>query len=219
RALLAHMEQGLATDTIIASSTSGLRPSDLQEGRVGPERYLVGHPFNPPHLMPLVEVVGGRQTDPAVLDRAMAFYEAVGKHPIRIHREVVGHVANRMQAALYREAIHLVLEGVASPADVDAAIAYGPGMRWAIMGPHVLHHLAGGEGGMRHQLEHIGPGIETWWNDLGKPSITPEVIDRLVDAYDEDEQRTVQELAAERDVLLVALLDSLAKTRRTLGSG
>ncbi len=219
RALLARMEQGLAADTIVSSSTSGLRPSDLQEGRVGPERYLVGHPFNPPHLMPLVEVVGGSASDPAVLERAVAFYRAVGKRPILIRREVVGHVANRMQAALYREAIHLVLEGVASPEDVDAAIAYGPGMRWAIMGPHVLHHLAGGEGGMRHQLEHIGPGIEAWWNDVGKPDITPEVIDRLVEAFDRGEKRSVQELAAERDVLLVALLDSLAKARGALASG
>lgn len=214
RGLLARMEQALAAETIVSSSTSGIRPSDLQEGRVGPERYLVGHPFNPPHLMPLVEVVGGAASDPAVLDRAMEFYRAVGKRPIRIRREVVGHVANRMQVALYREAIHLVLEGVASVEDVDAAIAYGPGMRWAIMGPHVLHHLAGGEGGLRHQLEHIGPGIEAWWNDLGKPDLTPEVIDRLVEAYDQGETRSVQELAAERDMLLVALLDSLARARR-----
>jgi len=163
-----------------------------------------------------VELVAGRATDPAVVDRAMAFYRALGKRPIRIRREVVGHVANRMQVALYREAIHLVLEGVASVEDVDAAIAYGPGMRWAIMGPHVLHHLAGGEGGLRHQLEHIGPGIETWWNDLGKPDLTPEVIDRLVEAYDQGETRSVQDLAAERDVLLVALLDALATARRQL---
>jgi 3-hydroxyacyl-CoA dehydrogenase len=219
QALYARMEQGLAADTIVASSTSGLLPSDLQGGRIGPERYLVGHPFNPPHLMPLVEVVGGRATDPAVLDWAAAFYQAVGKRPIKIRREVPGHVANRMQVALYREAIHLVLEGVASLEDVDAAIAYGPGLRWAIMGPHVLHHLAGGEGGMRHQLEHIGPGIEEWWNDAGRPDLTPEVIDRLVEAFDAGEQRSVQELAAERDALLVALLQSLAEARRALAQG
>jgi 3-hydroxyacyl-CoA dehydrogenase len=219
QALYARMEQGLAADTIVASSTSGLLPSDLQGGRIGPERYLVGHPFNPPHLMPLVEVVGGRATDPAVLDWAAAFYQAVGKRPIKIRREVPGHVANRMQVALYREAIHLVLEGVASLEDVDAAIAYGPGLRWAIMGPHVLHHLAGGEGGMRHQLEHIGPGIEEWWNDAGRPDLTPEVINRLVEAFDAGEQRSVQELAAERDALLVALLQSLAEARRALAQG
>jgi 3-hydroxyacyl-CoA dehydrogenase len=218
RALLGRMEQGLKADTIVASSTSGLLPSDLQAGRIGPERYLVGHPFNPPHLMPLVEVVGGRTTGPVMLDRAMAFYASVGKRPIRIRREVPGHVANRMQVALYREAIHLVLEGVASVEDVDAAIAYGPGLRWAIMGPHVLHHLAGGEGGLRHQLEHIGPGIEAWWNDLGRPDLTPEVIERLVRDFDAGEPRTVQALVAERDTLLVALLESLSETRRTLAS-
>jgi carnitine 3-dehydrogenase len=214
QALLARMEQGLAPDAIVASSTSGLLPSDLQAGRSGPERYLVGHPFNPPHLMPLVEVVGGRVTDPVVLDRAMAFYASVGKRPIRIQREVPGHVANRMQVALYREAIHLVLEGVASIEDVDAAIAYGPGLRWAIMGPHVLHHLAGGEGGLRHQLEHIGPGIESWWNDLGRPDLTPDVIDRLVAAFEASDPRPIAELAAERDALLIALLETVAKTRR-----
>jgi len=214
RALLERMEQGLAPDTVVASSTSGLLPSDLQAGRIGPERYLVGHPFNPPHLIPLVELVGGRATDPAVLDRTAAFYESLGKRPIRIRREVPGHVANRMQVALYREAIHLVLEGVASVEDVDAAIAYGPGLRWAIMGPHMLHHLAGGEGGLRHLLEHIGPGIESWWNDLGRPDLTPDVIDRLVLAFEPGRPRSIDALAAERDALLIALLQSLSEARR-----
>ena len=218
RDLYTRMEAGLGPDTIVSSSTSGILPSDLQDGRVAPGRYLVGHPFNPPHLIPLVEVVGGTATDPDALDWAMAFYRSVGKRPIKIRREVPGHVANRMQVALYREAIHLVLEGVASVEDVDAAIAYGPGLRWAIMGPHVLHHLAGGEGGTRHQLEHIGPGIEAWWNDLGKPDITPDVIDRLVEAFDASEPRSVKELAAERDTLLIALLESLAKTRDSLAA-
>jgi 3-hydroxyacyl-CoA dehydrogenase len=218
-ALFARLEQGLERAAIVASSTSGLLPSDLQAGRIGPERYLVAHPFNPPHLMPLVELVGGRATDPAALERAAAFYRAVGKRPITIRREMRGHVANRMQVALYREAIHLALEDVASIEDIDAAIAYGPGLRWAIMGPHMLHHLAGGEGGLRHLLEHIGPGIETWWNDLGHPDLTPEVIDRLVAMFDAGNARTVQDLAAERDALLTGLLESLAETRRALASG
>jgi 3-hydroxyacyl-CoA dehydrogenase len=219
QALFARLEQGLERDAIVASSTSGLLPSDLQAGRIGPERYLVAHPFNPPHLMPLVELVGGRATDPAVLERGAAFYRAVGKRPITIRREMRGHVANRMQVALYREAIHLALEGVASIEDIDAAIAYGPGLRWAIMGPHMLHHLAGGEGGLRHLLEHIGPGIETWWNDLGRPDLTPEVIDRLVAMFDAGNARTVADLAAERDALLTGLLESLAETRRALAAG
>jgi len=218
QALFARMEQGLAGDAIVASSTSGLLPSDLQAGRVGPERYLVAHPFNPPHLMPLVELVGGRATDPAVLERAVAFYRAVGKRPVTIRREMRGHVANRMQVALYREAIHLALEGVASIEDIDAAIAYGPGLRWAIMGPHMLHHLAGGDGGLRHLLEHIGPGIETWWNDLGRPDLSPEVIDRLVEMFERDEHRPIREIAAERDALLLGLLENLAETRRRLAA-
>jgi 3-hydroxyacyl-CoA dehydrogenase len=219
QALFARLESGLDADAIVASSTSGLLPSDLQTGRVGPERYLVAHPFNPPHLIPLVELVGGRATAPAVLERAAAFYRSVGKRPITIRREVPGHVANRMQVALYREAIHLALEGVASIADIDAAIAYGPGLRWALIGPHMLHHLAGGEGGLRHLLEHIGPGIETWWNDLGRPDLTPEVIDRLVELLEAGETRPIREIAAERDALLIALLQSLAETRRALAAG
>ena len=184
RTLFARIDAALAPETVVASSTSGFMPSELQAGRRGPERYVVGHPFNPPHLIPLVEVVGGRATDPVVVDWTAGFYAALGKRPIRIRREVPGHVANRMQVALYREAIHLVLEDVASIEDVDAAIAYGPGLRWALMGPHMAHHLAGGRGGLRHLLEHIGPGIERWWNDLGRPDLTPAAIDRLVEAFD-----------------------------------
>jgi carnitine 3-dehydrogenase len=216
RRMFGAIEAGLAPDAVVASSTSGLRPSELQAGRAHPERYVVGHPFNPPHLIPLVEVVGGRATDPAVVDWTVAFYAALGKRPIKIMREVPGHVANRMQVALYREAIHLVLEDVASIEDVDAAIAYGPGLRWALMGPHMAHHLAGGRGGLRHLLEHIGPGIERWWNDLGRPDLTPAVIDQLVVAFGQAETRSIQQLEAERDALLVALLETLQTTRRRL---
>jgi 3-hydroxyacyl-CoA dehydrogenase len=216
RALFARIEAALAPETVVASSTSGFMPSELQAGRRGPERYVVGHPFNPPHLIPLVEVVGGSATDPAVVDWTVEFYAALGKRPIRLRREVPGHVANRMQVALYREAIHLVLEDVASVADVDAAIAYGPGLRWALMGPHMAHHLAGGRGGLRHLLEHIGPGIERWWNDLGCPDLTPAAIDRLVEALARAETRPIRQLEAERDALLVALLETLQDTRRRL---
>jgi 3-hydroxyacyl-CoA dehydrogenase len=216
RALFARIDAALAPETVVASSTSGFMPSELQAVRRGPERYVVGHPFNPPHLIPLVEVVGGRATDPAVVDWTANFYAALGKRPIRIRREMPGHVANRMQVALYREAIHLVLEGVADIEDVDAAIAYGPGLRWALMGPHMAHHLAGGRGGLRHLLEHIGPGIERWWNDLGRPDLTPAAIDRLVEAFARAETRPIAQLEAERDALLVALLETLQTTRRQL---
>ncbi len=216
RALFARIDAALPPATVVASSTSGFMPSELQAGRRGPERYVVGHPFNPPHLIPLVEVVGGRATDPAVVDWTAGFYAALGKRPIRIRREMPGHVANRMQVALYREAIHLVLEDVASIEDVDAAIAYGPGLRWALMGPHMAHHLAGGRGGMRHLLEHIGPGIERWWNDLGRPDLTPAAIDRLVEAFAQAETRPIAQLEAERDALLVALLETVQTMRRQL---
>jgi carnitine 3-dehydrogenase len=216
RALFAAIDAALAPEAVVASSTSGFMPSELQAGRRGPERYVVGHPFNPPHLIPLVEVVGGQATDPAIVDWTADFYAALGKQPIKIRREVPGHVANRMQVALYREAIHLALEGVASIEDVDAAIAYGPGLRWAFMGPHMAHHLAGGRGGLRHLLEHIGPGIERWWNDLGRPDLTPAAVDRLVAEFGRAEARPIRQLEAERDVLLVALLETLQKTRRNL---
>jgi len=216
RALFASMEPALSDDTIIASSTSGFMPSSLQEGRVHPERYIVAHPFNPPHLIPLVEVVRGENSDDAVMDWAVAFYQGLGKKPIRIEREMAGHVANRMQAALYREAIHLVLEGVATPDDVDAAVAYGPGLRWAMMGPHRSHDLGGGEGGMQHLLEHIGPNIDAWWQDLGKPRINAETVEKLVSAYAATKPPSIAELTKERDVLLIELLSALQRGRESL---
>lgn len=218
RELYASMEPGLADDTIVASSTSGFMPTDLQENRRHPERYIVAHPFNPPHLIPLVEIVRGSHTSDAVMDWAFCFYDWLGKKPIRIEREVQGHVANRMQAALYREAIHLVLEGVATPADVDAAVAYGPGLRWALMGPHRSHDLGGGEGGMQHLLEHIGPNIDRWWQDLGQPRINAETIEKLVTAYKATNPPSIPELARERDVLLIELLTALQRGRDQLGS-
>lgn len=217
RALVEAIEPALATDAIVASSTSGIMPSDLQAGRSGPGRYLVGHPFNPPHLIPLVEVVPGQLTDPAVVERAMAVYAGLGKRPIRVEKELPGHVANRMQAALLREAIHLALEGVASLEDIDAAIWSGPGLRWALMGPHLQHHLAGGEGGYRHLLDHIGPGIEAWWNSLGRPALTPDVKDRLVALLEASDPPPIPDLVAERDRLLTALLELLGPTGAGLG--
>ena len=145
KALLARIDAVLPPEIVIASSSSGLLISRLQAACRHPERCVIGHPFNPPHLIPLVEVVGGERTAPATIERAMAFYAAIGKRPIHIRREVPGHVANRLQAALWREAVHLVASGVASVADVDAAISEGPGLRWALMGPHLTFHLAGGD--------------------------------------------------------------------------
>jgi len=213
--LFAQLDDAMSPDAVVASSSSGLLISQIQDGRVGPERYVIGHPFNPPHLVPLVEVVGGDQTDPAVIDWTIAFYDSLGKRPIRINREVPGHLANRLQAALWREAVHAVATGIASVEDVDKAIAFGPGLRWAIMGPHMTFHLGGGEGGLGHFIEHLGPAVESWWDDLGEPRFTPEITAQLVDgAVAEAGGRSMSELATRRDAMLVALLDALERTRK-----
>lgn len=213
--LYARLDDALPKDVVLASSSSGLLISELQAGRAGAARYVIGHPFNPPHLIPLVEVVGGAQTDLAAVDWALDFYNRFGKRAIRINREVPGHLANRLQAAMWREAVHLVDRGVASVADVDTAIAYGPGLRWALMGPALILHLAGGEGGIRHALDHFSGALESWWDDLGTPRLSEDVREKLiVGVAAEAEGRSVQDLAAERDKLLLNLLEMLAAERR-----
>jgi carnitine 3-dehydrogenase len=197
----------LPPDAILASSTSGIMMSAIQTACRHPERCVVGHPFNPPYLIPLVEVVGGTQTAEATIIRAMAFYAGIGKVPIRLHREVKGHAANRLQAALWREAVHLVAEGVASVADIDAAVAWGPGLRWGVMGPHLVLHLAGGQGGMRHFMDHLSGPFSDWWADMGQPTLTPEVKAAIVQGVEaEADGRTIDELEAERDAALTAIL-------------
>lgn len=209
-ALLAELDGALPAETIIASSSSGLLISRMQSRCRHPERCVLGHPFNPPHLIPLVEVVGGQKTSPASVERALAFYRQIGKHPIHIKKEVSGHVANRLQAALWREAVHLVASGVASVADVDAAITYGPGLRWPIFGPHLTFHLAGGTGGMEHFLAHLLVPMQSWWNDLGDPEMTAAVQRRLVEGVAEEAAgRSIAELAQHRDQALIALLGAL----------
>jgi len=212
--LLARIDAVLPPAVVIASSSSGLLVSRLVSGCSHPERIVIGHPFNPPHLIPLVEVVGGTQTAPATIAGALAFYTAVGKRPIHIRREVPGHIANRLQAALWREAVHLVASGVATVADVDTAIAEGPGLRWAVMGPHLLFHLAGGSGGFAHFLAQLGPPLESWWDDLGRPQLTAAVCRALSDGVAaEAAGRDVAALAAERDRFLIELL-ALKKRQR-----
>ena len=214
RALLARLDAVVPPEIVIASSSSGLLITRLQADCAHPERCLIGHPFNPPHLIPLVEVVGGERTAPAAIERALAFYAAIGKRPIHIRREVAGHVANRLQAALWREAVHLVAAGVASVADVDAAISEGPGLRWALMGPHLTFHLAGGTGGMAYFLEQLGPPLESWWDELGSPRLTPEIGQALAAGVAaEADGRDIAALAAERDRFLVDLL-ALKSARR-----
>ena len=212
--LLKRIDAALPPGRLIASSTSGFTATELQRDMADPSRLVIGHPFNPPHLIPLVEVVGGERTDPAAVTWAMDFYRAIGKHPIHVRREVPAHIANRLQAALWREAVHLAAEGVASVQDIDAAISYGPGLRWALMGPHLTFHLAGGEGGMAHFIDHLGPSNEAWWRSLGQPRLTPEVKDVLVRGVAEEiGERSYGDLVESRDDRLVALLAVLGLGR------
>lgn len=208
RALFARIDGALPPDVVVATSTSGLLVRDMQEGLANAARYVVGHPFNPPHLIPLVEVSGSALSDPAAVDWAAAFYRAAGKVAVRLAREVPGHIANRLQAAVWREAVHLVAEGVATVADVDAAVAYGPGLRWALMGPHLTYHLGGGDGGLEGFIRHIGPSQEGRWGDLGRLERIPEeaVPVLLEGVAAETGGAPVRELAADRDRLLLSIL-------------
>lgn len=204
--LFAELDAAAPADALLASSSSGFLPSTIQSRCARPERCLVAHPFNPPHLMALVEVVGGPRTSPEALDRAMAFYRFVGKRPIRLRREAVGHVANRLQAAVFREALHLVATGVVDVADLDAAMVDGLGPRWALMGPFLTFHLAGGDGGIRHFVDHLTDAYNAWFADLGTERLTPELAERVVEGVTAAVgERSVEGLAAERDAFLVAL--------------
>jgi len=211
-ALFAVLDAATRPDVILASSSSGLLPSAIARGcPAHPERVVIGHPFNPPHLIPLVEVVPGEMTTPEVVDRAIAFYESVGKRPIRLRQELPGHVANRLQAALWQEAYSLVERGVATVADIDTAISHGPGLRWAVLGPFVNQHLSGGPGGLAHILEHLGPPTEKWWRDLGRVTLTPELATTLVAGVDAELEGTDQAaLVADRDAVLHQLLAAKA---------
>jgi 3-hydroxyacyl-CoA dehydrogenase len=208
QALLPVVAAELPQDVVIVSSSSGLLISRLSEGCRFPERCLIGHPFNPPHLVPLVEVVGGPTASAAAVATAMSFYRGIGKHPIELRKEVPGHLANRLQAALWREAVHMVAEGVASVADVDAAISEGPGMRWALLGPHSTFHLAGGQGGINHFMSHLLPAMRGWWADLGTPTVDANLQALLARGVEEAaDGKTIEELAARRDRFLERLLE------------
>lgn len=205
--LFAAIDAAAPPEAVIATSSSGLLVSRVSTKCKHPQRCVIGHPFNPPHLIPLVEVVGGPKTSPEAIFKAMDFYREAGKRPIHIKKEVAGHVANRLQAALWREAVHLVAQGVVSVADADAAIAYGPGLRWAFMGPSLTFHLAGGEGGMPHFMSHIGPAIQSWMDDLGQTRLTPEVQQAIIDGVEEEAgSRTIADLQGWRDRKLIDIL-------------
>ncbi|AUA59167.1 Probable 3-hydroxybutyryl-CoA dehydrogenase [Achromobacter spanius] len=210
--LFARMDAMLPAHVIVASSSSGLIMSRLQSRCRHPERFVIGHPFNPPHLIPLVEVVGGDKTSAAVIDQSIAFYKAMGKYPIRLNKEVPGHIANRLQAAIWREAIHLAAENVASVADIDAAVSQGPGLRWALFGPHMTFNLGGGAGGLANFMDHLLGPVQTWWDDLGAPEVTPALQRKLIDGVNaEAGQRSIADLVETRDAQLTALIKALRR--------
>jgi 3-hydroxyacyl-CoA dehydrogenase len=205
--LFADMDALTPETTILASSSSGIPIGVSQSSCKHPERCVIGHPFNPPHLIPLVEVVGSEKTSSATIERAIAFYASIGKRPIHVRKEVVGHVANRLQAALYREVVYLIEQEVLSVSDADAAVSWGPGLRWGLMGPNLLFHLAGGEGGIHHFMEHLAGPMTTWWKDLGNPEFTPDLKEKIVQGVlAEAGYQSIDELANERDRLLLGLL-------------
>jgi carnitine 3-dehydrogenase len=205
--LYADMDAVTPPDSLIASSSSTLTMSVVQSKCEHPERCVIGHPFNPPHVIPLVEVVGGAKTSPAAIEKALAFYKSIGKRAILLRKEVPGHVANRLQSALYREVLYLVEQGVLSVADADDAVSWGPGLRWGVMGPSLQFHLGGGAGGIQHFIDHLLPAMEPLWKVLGTPGLTPEFKQRLADGVREEAAgRSVAQLAEAENEVLVGLL-------------
>jgi 3-hydroxyacyl-CoA dehydrogenase len=213
RKLYGQLDALLPPDVIIASSSSGLTMSEIQVGAPShPERCVIAHPFNPPHLIPLVEIVGGAKTSEETIRRTSEFYTSIGQRTVRLNKEMPGHVANRLQAALGREVYHLVAEGVVSAADVDTALCWGPGLRWGIMGNMMLNHLGGGPGGIEHFFQQFTGPMTAWWKTLGSPVLTPEVQKKLIDSvHAEVGSRTIEELEAERDEVLLGILELRAK--------
>jgi 3-hydroxyacyl-CoA dehydrogenase len=218
--LYGQLDELLPADVIIASSSSGLTMSEIQLGcRSHPGRCVIGHPFNPPHLMPLVEIVGGAKTSEDTIERAAEFYTRMGKRPIRLHKEMPGHVANRLQSAIMREVYYLITEGVVSAADADTALSWGPGLRWGVMGNMLLNHLGGGQGGIEHFLEQFTGPLTAWWKGLGQPVLTPEVQRKLIDSVRaEVGSRSIEALAAERDEMLLGLIELRTKVEEASGS-
>ncbi len=224
--LFADMDAATPPDSIIASSSSGITPSVMQSKCKRPERVLVGHPFNPPHIIPLVEVVGGTKTSPKAIQAAMAFYASIGKKPIHLKKELPGHVANRLQAALYREMLYLIEQGVLSVEDTDTAVCYGPGLRWGVMGQSLQWHLGGGAGGIKHFMDHLMDPLAGMMKALGTPNITPELKQTVIDGVlREAAGRSVDQLAHDENDVLIGLLrlrssavdgDSNGKATRTL---
>ena len=213
-AMFREIEPHLLPEAVVCSSASGLMVSEMQEGWKNPSRFLLGHPFNPPHLIPLVELLANEKTATEALEIAESFYRTVGKVTIRVQKEVPGHVANRLQAALWREAIHLVNSGVATVEDVDKAVWSGPGLRWAAMGPHMLFHLGAGPGGMEEFCNRYTPSFHRWWDDLGNTKLEPELAQKLAKGVsDEASGKSVSDLSESRDALITAMLKASSGIR------
>ena len=212
RALLADIDAATPEGVVISSSTSGYGMSEMQDKCAHPDRTVVGHPFNPPYLIPLVEVVGGTSTSPEVVEWTADFFRHAGKSVITMDREVPGFVANRLQEALWREALHMVEAGEATVEEIDLSITDGPGLRWALQGPMLTFHLAGGQGGMAHMLDHFGPSLLSPWTRLEAPELTPELRDAVVDGCErEADGRSIDDLVAERDRGVIAILRALGR--------
>lgn len=207
REIYAAVEAAAPEGITIASSTSSLVWSELSADMAEPSRLITAHPFNPPHLMPLVELYG---SDPGRIDAAASFFRTLGRHPVRLKREAVGHIANRLSSALWREAVNMVSEDIAEVEDIDAALVYGPGLRWSVVGSHMAYHLGGGTGGIGHYLAHLGPSQERRWQDLGNPKLDPATQEKLVSGIAAEARgRGIGELEAERDAGLIAVQQAL----------
>ena len=212
--LLAEIDAVTPPGIVVASSTSGYGMTEMQADAATPDRLVVGHPFNPPYLIPLVEVAGGGRTGKWAVEHAAAFYRRVGKTVITMDREVPGFIANRLQEALWREALHMVANGEATVEQIDTAITDGPGLRWPVQGPMLTFHLAGGEGGMAHMLDHFGPSLKSPWTRLEAPELTAELRDAVVEGCeDEAGGRTIADLVAERDRAVIAIQRAVREAR------
>ena len=203
--IISEIEKIVSKDTIISSSTSSFMPSELQNRCIRPERVIVGHPMNPPHLIPVVEIVLGKAFSQEVGSRAKFFYNSLQRVPVQIKKEIRGHLANRLTSALYREAVYLVSEGVADVEEVDTVISNGPGLRLALLGPHMNYHLGGGEGGYRYYLDHLGPSQEVRWKTLGQTALTPELKEKLINGI-KSQNLSMSELKIKRDNSLIEIL-------------
>jgi 3-hydroxyacyl-CoA dehydrogenase len=211
--LYAEMDEVTPVDSLLASSSSGITPSVIQSKCKHPERVVIGHPFNPPHIIPLVEVVGGTKTAPEAIQQAISFYASIGKKPIHLKKELPGHVANRFQAALYREMLYIIEQGILSVEDTDAAVSYGPGLRWGVMGQSLQWHLGGGAGGIKHFMEHLMNPLAGMMKALGTPNITPELKQKVIEGVmREAGNRSVDELAQAENEVIIGLLRSRAQS-------